>query len=191
MAAPESFAASGSEALAQGKVVADNSAEPAKAAPAQPLVVAAGPAGTGKTFLAIARAVEALEEGKVGRIILSRPAIEAGESLGYLPGTLEDKLAPYLRPLYDALSDRMKAYLEGATAVHDIAGTVQRILRERSSGQQAPKGSRTKAEMQNRDDAAPRAPNAVPASFPRATHPVVRTHPRTGRKSLFVNPAFT
>jgi len=71
------------------------------------LVVALGPAGTGKTYLAISAAVEALDEGRVGRIVLTRPAIEAGESLGFLPGTLEDKLAPYLRPLYDALSDRM------------------------------------------------------------------------------------
>lgn len=71
------------------------------------LVVAVGPAGTGKTYLAIAKAVEALEEGKASRIILSRPAVEAGESLGFLPGALEDKLAPYLRPLYDALSDRL------------------------------------------------------------------------------------
>ena len=71
------------------------------------LVVAVGPAGTGKTFLAIAKAVEALEDGKVSRIVLSRPAVEAGESLGYLPGALEDKLAPYLRPLYDALTDRL------------------------------------------------------------------------------------
>ena len=71
------------------------------------LVLALGPAGTGKTYLAIAKAVEALEAGKVGRIVLSRPAIEAGESLGFLPGDMEDKLAPYLRPLYDALSDRL------------------------------------------------------------------------------------
>ena len=71
------------------------------------LVVALGPAGTGKTYLAISAAVEALDDGRVGRIVLTRPAIEAGESLGFLPGTLEDKLAPYLRPLYDALSDRM------------------------------------------------------------------------------------
>lgn len=73
----------------------------------QNLVVALGPAGTGKTFLAIAKAVEALEKGEVGRIVLSRPAVEAGESLGFLPGDLEDKLAPYLRPLYDALNDRL------------------------------------------------------------------------------------
>lgn len=71
------------------------------------LVLALGPAGTGKTYLAIAKAVEALEAGRVGRIVLSRPAIEAGESIGYLPGDVEEKLAPYLRPLYDALSDRL------------------------------------------------------------------------------------
>lgn len=71
------------------------------------LVLALGPAGSGKTYLTISKAVEALESGKVGRIVLSRPAVEAGESLGYLPGELEDKLAPYLRPLYDALSDRL------------------------------------------------------------------------------------
>ena len=71
------------------------------------LVLALGPAGTGKTYLAIAKAVEALEAGSVGRIVLSRPAVEAGESLGFLPGEMEDKLAPYLRPLYDALSDRL------------------------------------------------------------------------------------
>ena len=71
------------------------------------LVLALGPAGTGKTYIAIAKAVEALEAGRVGRIVLSRPAVEAGESLGYLPGDMEEKLAPYLRPLYDALSDRL------------------------------------------------------------------------------------
>jgi len=74
---------------------------------AKALVLALGPAGTGKTYLAIAKAVEALESGRVGRIVLSRPAVEAGESIGFLPGEMEDKLAPYLRPLYDALSDRL------------------------------------------------------------------------------------
>ena len=74
---------------------------------AKNLVMALGPAGTGKTYLAVAKAVEALEAGKVGRIVLSRPAVEAGERLGFLPGEMEDKLAPYLRPLYDALSDRL------------------------------------------------------------------------------------
>jgi phosphate starvation-inducible PhoH-like protein len=78
-----------------------------KAVDTHNLVLALGPAGTGKTYLAITKAVEALESGKVGRIVLSRPAIEAGESIGFLPGDMEDKLAPYLRPLYDALSDRL------------------------------------------------------------------------------------
>jgi phosphate starvation-inducible PhoH-like protein len=73
----------------------------------QSVVLALGPAGTGKTYLAIAKAVEALEAGKVQRIVLSRPAVEAGESLGFLPGDLNEKLAPYLRPLYDALTERL------------------------------------------------------------------------------------
>ncbi|MCG8441618.1 MAG: PhoH family protein [Caulobacterales bacterium] len=71
------------------------------------LALALGPAGTGKTYLAVAKAVEALEKGQVGRIVLSRPAVEAGESIGFLPGDMEDKLAPYLRPLFDALHDRL------------------------------------------------------------------------------------
>ena len=71
------------------------------------VIVALGPAGTGKTYLAIAKAVEALEDGKVQRIVLCRPAVEAGESLGYLPGDLHAKLAPYLRPIYDALGERL------------------------------------------------------------------------------------
>jgi phosphate starvation-inducible protein PhoH and related proteins len=71
------------------------------------LVCALGPAGTGKTYLAICKAVEALQKGTVARIVLARPAVEAGEQIGFLPGAMEDKLAPYLRPLYDALSDRM------------------------------------------------------------------------------------
>jgi phosphate starvation-inducible protein PhoH and related proteins len=71
------------------------------------LTMAIGPAGSGKTYLAISAAVEALEEGKVEKIILSRPAMEAGESLGYLPGDMHEKMAPYLRPLYDALGDRL------------------------------------------------------------------------------------
>ena len=90
------------------------------------LVLALGPAGTGKTFLAVAKAVEALENGSVSRIVLSRPAVEAGESIGFLPGAMEGKLAPYLRPLYDALSDRLspkklQAYLaEGLIEIAPI-----------------------------------------------------------------------
>ncbi|RIY39996.1 hypothetical protein CKF58_01265 [Psittacicella hinzii] len=67
-----------------------------------------GPAGSGKTFLAIATALQMLNENKVDRIILSRPAVEAGESLGFLPGTLQEKLDPYLRPLFDAIIEIMK-----------------------------------------------------------------------------------
>jgi len=74
-----------------------------------PLVFAVGSAGTGKTFIAVAKAIEALDSGRVRRIVLSRPAVEAGESLGFLPGDLEEKLAPYLRPLYDALCDRISS----------------------------------------------------------------------------------
>ena len=68
-----------------------------------------GPAGTGKTFLAIAMAVAALRRKEVGRIVLTRPVVEAGESLGFLPGTLEEKINPYIRPLYDALYAMMDA----------------------------------------------------------------------------------
>ncbi|MEO8225998.1 MAG: PhoH family protein [Gemmatimonadota bacterium] len=71
------------------------------------IVVGIGPAGTGKTYLAVAMAVEALARKRVKRIILARPAVEAGESLGFLPGDLQAKVDPYLRPLYDALEDMM------------------------------------------------------------------------------------
>jgi len=71
------------------------------------IVFGIGPAGTGKTYLAMAKAVQALQRKEVDRIILSRPAIEAGERLGFLPGTLNDKIDPYLRPLYDALNEMM------------------------------------------------------------------------------------
>lgn len=69
------------------------------------LIFGIGPAGTGKTYLAVVMAVQALKAGKVKRIILTRPAVEAGESLGFLPGDLKEKVDPYLRPLYDALHD--------------------------------------------------------------------------------------
>jgi phosphate starvation-inducible PhoH-like protein len=71
------------------------------------IVVGIGPAGTGKTYLAVAKAVEALARKRVKRIVLARPAVEAGESLGFLPGDLQAKVDPYLRPLYDALEDMM------------------------------------------------------------------------------------
>jgi len=71
------------------------------------IVVGIGPAGTGKTYLAVAAAVDALSKKRVRRIVLARPAVEAGESLGFLPGDLQAKVDPYLRPLYDALEDMM------------------------------------------------------------------------------------
>lgn len=67
-----------------------------------------GPAGTGKTYLAVARAVEALRKGNASRILLTRPAVEAGEALGFLPGQLQEKILPYLRPLYDALHEMLE-----------------------------------------------------------------------------------
>ena len=72
------------------------------------IVFGIGPAGSGKTYLAVAKAVQALQEKQVNRIILTRPAVEAGEKLGFLPGTLSEKIDPYLRPLYDALQDMIE-----------------------------------------------------------------------------------
>lgn len=77
-----------------------------------------GPAGTGKTYLAVAKAVEALVKGEIDRIILSRPAVEAGEQLGFLPGDMREKVDPYLRPLYDALHD-MLPYNQVATKIEN------------------------------------------------------------------------
>lgn len=84
------------------------------------VILGVGPAGTGKTFLAVAMAVTALKNKEINRIILTRPAVEAGEKLGYLPGDLQNKIDPYLRPLYDALfemlgSDNYQRYLEKGT----------------------------------------------------------------------------
>ncbi|MBV8840542.1 MAG: PhoH family protein, partial [Alphaproteobacteria bacterium] len=73
------------------------------------LTFAEGPAGTGKTWLAVGHAVQLLEQGMVSRLILSRPAVEAGENLGFLPGDMREKVDPYLRPIYDALFDLMDA----------------------------------------------------------------------------------
>ena len=80
-----------------------------KALSTHDVVFGIGPAGTGKTYLAVAKAVEALKKRQIERIILSRPAVEAGERLGFLPGDMKEKVDPYLRPLYDALYDMMPA----------------------------------------------------------------------------------
>lgn len=84
------------------------------------ITFAIGPAGTGKTYLAVAKAVQAFQERRIRRIILTRPAVEAGENLGFLPGTLNEKVDPYLRPLYDALSDmlgsdQLRRYMDDGT----------------------------------------------------------------------------
>ncbi|MEQ8965449.1 MAG: PhoH family protein [Azospirillaceae bacterium] len=86
------------------------------------LVFGLGPAGTGKTYLAVARAVELLADGRVDRLILSRPAVEAGEKLGFLPGDLREKVDPYLRPLYDALYDMLPGE---QVARHLETGTIE------------------------------------------------------------------
>ncbi len=91
---------------------------------AHTIVFGIGPAGTGKTYLAMAKAVQALHRKEVNRIILTRPAVEAGERLGFLPGTLTDKIDPYLRPLYDALNEMMDPELVPkllATGVVEVA----------------------------------------------------------------------
>ena len=80
------------------------------------VVFGIGPAGTGKTYLAVAKAVQALQAKEVNRIILTRPAVEAGEHLGFLPGTLNDKIDPYVRPLYDALHDMLDPDTDPAPA---------------------------------------------------------------------------
>jgi phosphate starvation-inducible PhoH-like protein len=95
----------------RGAVRARNAAQDAyiKALRQHELVFAEGPAGTGKTWLAVGHAVALLEQGAVDRLILSRPAVEAGERLGFLPGDMREKVDPYLRPIYDALYDFMEA----------------------------------------------------------------------------------
>jgi len=92
-------------------------AEYLKALEEHDVVFAIGPAGTGKTYLAVAAAVQALRQKKVDRIVLVRPAVEAGENLGFLPGDMQEKVDPYLRPMYDALADlmsydKMRRYVE-------------------------------------------------------------------------------
>ncbi|WP_026162288.1 PhoH family protein [Corynebacterium ulceribovis] len=110
--APQSVAAqlAGEIIRRRGKVVRPKTAGQAdyvEAIDDNTIVFGIGPAGTGKTYLAVAKAVQALQNKEAERIILSRPAVEAGENLGFLPGTLHEKIDPYLRPLHDALRDMM------------------------------------------------------------------------------------
>ena len=104
----------------QVKAITANQKRMVKASEQHDLIFAIGPAGTGKTYTAVALAVRALKNKQVKRIILTRPAVEAGENLGFLPGDLKDKLDPYLQPLYDALRDmlptqKLLTYLEDGT----------------------------------------------------------------------------
>ena len=112
---PESYRLSGASVIVHGNdgkpIKARNRTqeEMVKAYFENDLIFAVGPAGTGKTYIAIALAVRALKNREIKRIILTRPAVEAGERLGFLPGDLKDKLDPYLQPLYDALGDMIPA----------------------------------------------------------------------------------
>ena len=100
------------------------------------LTFALGPAGTGKTYIAIALAVRALKNREARRIILSRPAVEAGEKLGFLPGDMKDKIDPYLQPLYDALEDmlpaaKLKEYMEtGVIRIAPLRSEERRVGKE-------------------------------------------------------------
>ena len=104
---PEPFPAFGELKTRKRTVIARTPAQSAyiKALQSREMVFGTGPAGTGKTYLAVAYAAGCLERGEVDRLILSRPAVEAGERLGFLPGDMKEKVDPYLRPLYDALYD--------------------------------------------------------------------------------------
>jgi len=99
-------------------------AEYIEAIRANDLVFCSGPAGTGKTYLAVATAVESLKQQQIGKIVLVRPAVEAGESLGYLPGDLQAKINPYLRPLLDALREMMDYELVKRYMAEDIIEVV-------------------------------------------------------------------
>ena len=123
----------------RGKVIqprSENQLAYLRAVQARDIVISIGPAGTGKTYLAMAAAVDCLKKKRVGRIILTRPAVEAGESLGFLPGDMAAKVNPYLRPLYDALYDMLEyeevtRYLErGVIEIAPIAFMRGRTLND-------------------------------------------------------------
>ena len=115
------------------------------------VTIGVGPAGTGKTYLAVALAVSALKEKKVDKIILTRPAVEAGEKLGFLPGDLQEKVNPYLRPLYDGLQEMLgldsyqklmeKGVIEVAPLAHAGQDAQQRFL-SFSTRRRTPRASR-------------------------------------------------
>ena len=134
------------------------------------IVFGVGPAGTGKTYLGMSMAIQAFKNGEVNRIILTRPAIEAGEKLGFLPGDMKEKLDPYLQPLYDALNDmippvKLQKFLE--------EGTVQTAPLATCAGGRSttPSSSwtRRRTRPSRRSRCSSRAWAATPASSSRAT----------------------
>ncbi len=155
------------------------------------VVFGIGPAGTGKTYLAMAKAVRALQEKRVNRIILTRPAVEAGERLGFLPGTLYEKIDPYLRPLYDALHDMVdpdsipKLMAAGTIEVAPLAymrGRAQPV----STGVLTPDGWRPIGELQVGDlvIGSNGEPTPVLGVYPQGEKKIYRLHSQDGASVL-------
>jgi phosphate starvation-inducible PhoH-like protein len=158
---------------------------------ANTIVFGIGPAGTGKTYLAMAKAVNALQSKQVTRIILTRPAVEAGERLGFLPGTLYEKIDPYLRPLYDALHDMMdpevigKLMNDGVIEVAPLAfmrGRAQPVFTKVLT----PKGFRPIGELQVGDlvIGSSGAPTEVLGVYPQGFKEIYRIHTQDGASTL-------
>jgi phosphate starvation-inducible protein PhoH and related proteins len=158
---------------------------------AHTIVFGIGPAGTGKTYLAMAKAVNALQRKKVTRIILTRPAVEAGERLGFLPGTLSEKIDPYLRPLYDALHDMMdpelipKLMASGVIEVAPLAymrGRAQPVFTKVLT----PNGFRPIGELQVGDQVigSDGCPTEVLGVYPQGFKEIYRVHTQDGSSTL-------
>ncbi len=155
------------------------------------IVFSIGPAGTGKTYLAVAKAVQALQDKQVTRIVLTRPAVEAGERLGFLPGTLSEKIDPYLRPLYDALHDMMdpatipRLMTEGTIEVAPLAymrGRAQPIF----SKALTPMGFRPIGELVVGDYVigSDGRPTPVLGVYPQGEKAIYRVHTQDGASTL-------
>jgi phosphate starvation-inducible protein PhoH and related proteins len=155
------------------------------------IVFSIGPAGTGKTYLAVAKAVQALQEKKVTRIVLTRPAVEAGERLGFLPGTLSEKIDPYLRPLYDALHDMMdpatipRLMTEGTIEVAPLAYMRGRA-QPTSSKVLTPTGFRPLGELAVGDYiiGSDGQPTLVLGVYPQGQKAIYRVHTQDGASTL-------
>jgi phosphate starvation-inducible protein PhoH and related proteins len=158
---------------------------------AHTIVLGIGPAGTGKTYLAMAKAVKALQAKQVTRIILTRPAVEAGERLGFLPGTLSEKIDPYLRPLYDALHDMMdpelipKLMASGVIEVAPLAymrGRAQPVFTKVLT----PKGFRPIGELRVGDEVigSDGHPTEVLGVYPQGFKEIYRVHTQDGSSAL-------